>query len=210
MTNVLIVEDDPMARKLVEIFVSSDSKYRLVRSLNNASKAMVCCEGELVELVLMAVCASTNTGGLAAAAQIKKRLPHIKIIMMTSQPDRSFIECAKQAGVDSFWYKKASAEEMLKIMDQTMAGQRVYPTKAPVVKLGDIYSDELTNRELEVLHQLVAGQTDATIAEKLYMSLRTVKGHIQNLKSKTGFQNRTELAVRARERGIAINYSNVE
>ena len=71
--------------------------------------------------------------------------------------------------------------------------------------MGDIFSEELTDRELEVLRELVAGESDAAIAEKLFMSLRSVKGHIQSMREKTGFRNRTELAVRARESGLIIN-----
>ena len=62
-----------------------------------------------------------------------------------------------------------------------------------------------TDKELEVLRELTGGEPDAVIAEKLHMSLRTVKAHIQNMRDKTGFRNRTELAVRARECGLVIN-----
>ena len=51
---------------------------------------------------------------------------------------------------------------------------------------------------------MVAGETDASIAEKLYISVATVKTHIQNMKNRTGFRNRTELAVKARESGLII------
>ena len=72
------------------------------------------------------------------------------------------------------------------------------------MQFGYITSDELTDRELEVLREVVAGESDAAIAEKLHMSLRTVKGHIQSMRDKTGFRNRTELAVRARDCGLII------
>ena len=52
---------------------------------------------------------------------------------------------------------------------------------------------------------MVVGETDAAIAEKLFMSVRTVKQHIQTMRDKTGFRNRTELAVRARESDLVIN-----
>jgi len=74
-----------------------------------------------------------------------------------------------------------------------------------VLHIGNADSSEFTDRELEVLRLVVAGETDAAIAEKLYMSLRTVKHHIQSMKDKTGFRNRTELAVRARAKGLIIN-----
>ena len=90
-------------------------------------------------------------------------------------------------------------------MDRTMAGESIYPDTTPRLKLGDAASDRFTERELEVLRLVVAGETDAGIAEKLFISIRTVKQHIQTLREKTGFRNRTELAVRARESGLVIN-----
>ena len=61
-----------------------------------------------------------------------------------------------------------------------------------------------SERELEVLRLVVAGETDATIAAKLFISVATVKTHVQNMKHRAGFRNRTELAVRARESGLVI------
>ena len=90
-------------------------------------------------------------------------------------------------------------------MDRTVNGECVYPDNTPIIKLGEATSEKLTDREVEVLREVVAGETDAAIAEKLHMSLRTVKQHIQSMREKTGFRNRTELAVKARESGLVIN-----
>ena len=205
MYKILLVEDDPMARQLLEIYIQKADRYALVDSLESALFAEAYCAGNMVDVVLMDVCTAMNANGLDAAESIKKHLPHIKIIIITSQPECSFIHWAKSIGVDSFWYKSATAEEILDILDRTMAGEHIFPDSTPELKLGDSSSSEFTDRELEVLRLVVAGETDAAIAEKLYMSVRTVKHHIQSMKDKTGFRNRTELAVRARARGLIIN-----
>ena len=205
MTNVLIVEDDPMARHLLEIYIANSDKYNHVQSVESAALAEFCCRTNKVDVILMDVCTAMNASGLDAAEKIKKSFPHIKVIIITSQPECSFIDRANAVGVDSFWYKNSDADEILSVIDRTMAGERVYPNSSPSLKLGDIFSEELTDRELEVLRELVAGESDAAIAEKLFMSLRSVKGHIQSMREKTGFRNRTELAVRARESGLIIN-----
>lgn len=205
MTNVLIVEDDPMARHLLEIYIANSDKYNHVQSVESAALAEFCCRTNKVDVILMDVCTAMNVSGLDAAEKIKKSFPHIKVIIITSQPECSFIDRANAVGVDSFWYKNSDADEILSVIDRTMSGERVYPDSSPSLKLGDIFSEELTDRELEVLRELVAGESDAAIAEKLFMSLRSVKGHIQSMREKTGFRNRTELAVRARESGLIIN-----
>ncbi|MBQ4579530.1 MAG: response regulator transcription factor [Clostridia bacterium] len=205
MYNVLIVEDDPMARKLLEIFVSTSEKYHLVPSLDSAAMAELYCMTNQVDLVLMDVCTAMDMSGIEAAAKLKKNYPAIKIIIITSQPEYSYIDQARKIGVESFWYKEPTAEALLKVMDRTMAGESIYPDSAPVIRLGAALSEDFTERELEVLRELVSGKTDAAIAETLCLSVTRVKQHIQHIREKTQFANRTELAVRARESGLVIS-----
>ena len=210
MIRVLIVEDDPMARKLLEIFVNESENYIISNSIESAAMAELYCLTNQVDLILMDVCTAMDANGLEAAEKIKKNFPKIKIIIITSQPECSFIDKARSIGVDSFWYKEPTAEEIIAVMDKTIAGESVYPDNTPILMLGEASSAEFTDKELEVLRELTTGESDAVIAEKLYMSVRTVKAHIQNMREKTGFRNRTELAVRARESGLVINDHKTE
>lgn len=210
MINVLIVEDDPMARKLLEIYINDSEKYKLAQSIESAAMAELYCRKNPIDLILMDVCTAMDSNGLEVAAKIKKSCPDIKIIIVTSQPECSYIDRARDAGVESFWYKSASAEEILEVMDRTMAGESVYPDTTPSLRLGEALNAEFTQKELLVLREVVNGESDAVIAGKLHMSLRTVKGHIQSMRDKTGFRNRTELAVRARESGLVINDHKTE
>ena len=204
MYNVLIVEDDPMARKLLEIFVSTSDHYHLVPSLDSAAMAELYCMANRVDLILMDVCTAMDANGIEAAEKLKKNYPQIKIIIITSQPEYSYIAHAREIGVESFWYKEPTADALLKVMDRTMAGESIYPDSAPVTRLGAALSNDFTERELEVLRELVSGKTDAAIAETLCLSVTRVKQHIQRIREKTQFANRTELAVRARESGLVI------
>ena len=205
MLNVLIVEDDPMARKLLEIYIKNSENYNHVQSLESAALAEFCCRTNKIDVILMDVCTAMDASGLDATEKIKKNFPNIKVIIMTSQPECSFIDRAREVGVDSFWYKSSNEEELMSVIERTMMGEMVYPESTPSLKLGDTFSEEFSNREIAVLRELVAGEPDAVIAEKLYISLRTVKGYVQSMREKTGFRNRTELAVRARESGLVIN-----
>ena len=200
----MIVEDDPMAQKLLEIFISETGRFEVAHAIESAAMAEFYCMTHPIDLILMDVCTSLSANGIEAAGKIKQSFPHIKIIIITSQPECSFIDRARRAGVDSFWYKTAAADSILDVMERTMAGESIYPDSTPPLQFGYITSDQLTDREREVLREVVAGESDAAIGEKLHMSLRTVKGHIQSMRNKTGFRNRTELAVRARDCGLII------
>ena len=204
MYNVLIVEDDPMARKLMEIFISTSPNYHLLPSLDSAAMAELYCMTNRVDMILMDVCTAMDANGIEVAEKLKQLYPQTKIIIITSQPEYSYIAHARKIGVDSFWYKEPTAEALLKIMDRTMAGESIYPDSAPITRLGAALSNDFTEREMEVLRELVSGKTDAAIAETLCLSVTRVKQHILRIREKTQFANRTELAVRARESGLVI------
>ena len=86
-----------------------------------------------------------------------------------------------------------------------MKGESVYPDSTPKVKLGLAFSNEFTERELEVLRIMITGVSNAAIARKLNISESTVKNHIHNMLEKTGCESRTELAIEARVSGIVVN-----
>lgn len=204
MYNVMVVEDQAMPRQLFEAFISMSDKYKLVHSIKNADMADIYCETSGVDLILMDVCTELNSNGLDAAERIKLKHPEIKIIIVTSMPEVSYLERARAVGVDSFWYKEVSEEPILELMDKTMAGESIYPDKTPTVSFGNIKSTELSKREIEVLREVILGYTNAEIAERLSISQHTVRDYIQVIMEKTGFHSRTELAVKAREIGIII------
>ncbi len=195
MTNVLIVEDQRMARERLEGYLRESGRYRLAWSIPNASLAEMYCLRGGVDLVLMDVCTARDESGLEAAAQIKKNCPGVKVIVVTSMPECSFLDKARAAGAESFWYKDAGEQEILEVMDRTMAGESVYPQRTPEVAVGEAGSYEFTDRELDVLRELARGCTYREMAEHLFLSQDTVKYHVTNLLSKTGYDSKTKLAV---------------
>ena len=106
--------------------------------------------------------------------------------------------------MDSFWYKEVQEKPLLEILDRTMEGGSIYPDSAPELTLGNCRSVEITPKEMEVLRELTTGATDQEIAERLNVSVTTVRYHVKNLLSKTGFRSRTQLAVRARTEGLVV------
>ena len=205
MINVLIVEDDRMASKLLEVFLQDSETYKVVSTVESASMAELFCSKKMCDLILMDVCTSMNASGLDAAEKIKAAYPEIKIIIITSQPEISFLERAKSIGVDSFWYKSPVASELIAVMDSTVKGENIYPDMTPTLQMGYALSIEFTERELDVLRELITGDTNKEIGDRLNMSQYTVRDYIQSMLEKTGFRSRTELAVKARESGLVIN-----
>jgi DNA-binding NarL/FixJ family response regulator len=203
-TKVLVVEDQAMPRQLFEMFIGLSKKYSLAASISEAGFAESCCRRFHVDLVIMDVVMAQGMNGLEAARSIKASFPEIRIIIVTSMPEVSYINLAKEIGVEGFWYKEVSEAPVLELMDRVMAGEIVYPETTPVVKFGETLSTNLTDKEYAVLRAMIGGATNTEIAEKLHISVAAVKFHIQNILDKTGYRNRTELAVKASESGLVL------
>lgn len=202
---VLIVDDQLLPRQYFENAVKSSDRYELAASIDSASVADVYCAKFGIDLILMDIVMASGPSGLEAARRIKKTYPKIRIIAVTSLPDAHFLVEARNAGIDSFWYKEVQDAPILEMMDRAMAGEGIWPDSSPVVPLGIAESSDLTERELDVLRLLAKGLTNAEIAEVLDVSVNTVRFHIGNLLSKTQCTSRTELAVTAARSGIVIS-----
>ncbi len=202
---VMIVDDQNISRQLFESFIREAEDFELAYSLDTAKVADAYCARGGIDIIIMDVVMADGTSGLDAATRIKKSYPNIKIVIVTSMPEVSYIERAKAIGVESFWYKEVESEPLLSVIRRTMNGERIYPEKTPVIELGMIKSTELTEMELMVLRELTTGAGNQEIADRLIVSVNTIRTHIQHMLDKTGFANRTELAIEARVRGIVIS-----
>ena len=202
---VLVVDDQYVARSFFEIHVEMAAKYELTASLASAEQAIAYCAGNPVDLVIMDVMMKCGLDGLTCARTIKNNNPSIRIIVTTSTAEAGWIEKAKKAGIESFWFKEYSDVPLTEVMDRTMKGESVYPGAMPNPDFGEISKVDLTERELDVLRELTRNLTNDEIARDLHISVSTVKHHIENMLVKTGYKNRIDLAVNAKMLGLVVH-----
>ena len=93
---------------------------------------------------------------------------------------------------------------MIDVINRTMDGESVFPDKTPSVPLGLADSSEFTNKEIEVLRFVCDGLEYSEIAERMNISVRTVKYHVSNILSKTGYANKTRLAIAVTNKNFII------
>ena len=205
MKHVLIVEDQRMTRESMESYIRQSGQYRLVDSIANAGLAELCCARQSVDLVLMDVCTENDESGFEATRKIKSRFPGTKVIIVTSMLDCGYLTRAREVGADSIWFKDASQDELMSVVERTMNGESVYPDKTPQVRLGNTTSYEFSEAELRVLRLLVEGMTYRQMADALGVSVDTVKAHISSMLSKTGFSSKTKLAAVVISKRLIVN-----
>jgi len=202
---VLVVDDQYIARSFFESRVETAKRYELVASLANAEQAIGFCQEHPVDLVIMDIVMKYGLDGLTCARIIRNNQPQIKIILTTSTAEDQWLDKARKAGIESFWFKEYSDIPLTEVMDRTMAGDSVYPGSSPNPTFGNVEKTDLTERELDVLRELTLNLTNEEIAKRLNISIHTVKIHIEHLLEKTGYKNRIDLAVNARLLGLVVH-----
>lgn len=202
--NVLIVEDSRVSREAFERKITSFPEYSVIASIENAANAEIACMSNKIDLILMDVCTTDDESGIRAAARVKKNYPWVRIILMTSMPEHSFIKKAQDSGCDSFWYKEYGNISLLEVCERTMKGEKVWPESSPVIMIGQAKSSEFTDREFAVIRELVRGVRYEEMAETLHLSINTVKYHVKNILQKTGFRSTVQLVAEVVEKRLVL------
>ena len=143
--------------------------------------------------------------GIAATREIKQKYPKVKVIALTSFAEQAMVQGALQAGAVGYLQKNVSAAELANAIRSAHAGRMTLSPEASQVLAESITqphhpADHLTDREYEVLKLLVDGLNNSEIAEKLFVSLGTVKFHVSNIFQKFGVDSRIEAVKLAIER----------
>lgn len=153
-----------------------------------------------------------GTNGIEATARITARHPRVAVLVLTMFDDDSRILGAMQAGARGYLLKEASAEEIVRAVEAVAAGQAVFGGRAAARVLAALRARKdvarplplLTDREAEVLDLMAQGLTNASIAERLYLSDKTVRNHVSNIFTKLGVSDRGAAVARARDVGLGL------
>ena len=193
---VMIVDDHELLRGGLALFLGACSDLQLVGQGANGAEAVRLVEQAHPDVVLMDL-VMPEMDGVTATSAIRQAHPEIQVIALTSFSDADLVQRALQAGAIGYLLKNASIDE---ISAAIYAAQRGKPTLAPEAfrvlvnaspPIGPSGYD-LTAREREILRLMAEGLNNHEIAERLAISLSTVKTHISNLLTKLRVGNRIE------------------
>ncbi len=206
-TQVLVVEDNKYMLHFLSELIQKEEKYALAGELRDADQVLSFCERETVNLILMDVQTLHGHSGLSAAKMVRETYPGIKILVVTSLVDSEILRLAKEYGVDSLWYKDHGQEEILDVMARTLAGESVFPNRAPNVEIGEAWTDDLSDMQKRILRLYIQGNSYAAIARKCFIEEVTVKYHMGQMLQKCGFQTKQQLVAAAIDSTLITNIS---
>jgi two-component system, NarL family, response regulator LiaR len=203
---VVVVDDHELVRGGIRMSLQLFDDLELVAEAATGDAAIAVCEETRPDVVLMDL-VMPGVDGADATAEILRRVPHARVLALTSFSDPDLIERALRAGATGYVLKNVSAQELAAAIRQTNAGIATLAPEVAEVLMRAMTSPPpgaaLTDREREVLALLAEGLTNAEIAERLVVTLSTVKTHVSSILSKLGASGRTEVvAIAVRDRLI--------
>jgi DNA-binding NarL/FixJ family response regulator len=202
-TGVVIYEDNIFLRNSISDLIRSSPKFEMKGAFENCDHVSHEMETLRPEVVLMDI-EMAGTNGLEGLKIIRKKHPHVQVIMLTVFEDNEHVFEAIRAGASGYLLKKTPAEKIPEAIEDVLNGGapmtssiarkvlELFP-KAPAFT-EDV--SNLTSREQEVLQLLVSGHSYKMIAEKCSITLETVRSHIKRIYEKLKVHSATEAAAK--------------
>jgi NarL family two-component system response regulator LiaR len=195
---VVIADDHALLRRGLETILSLFDDIELVAQADDGAEAVLLCEQTQPDVVLMDL-VMPGLDGATATREILRRCPATRVLVLTSFSDEALIESALSAGAIGYLMKDISGAQLAAAIRRASAGKPTLAPEAAEVLMHRVAGpglkgQDLTTRERQVLTLLADGLSNAEIAERLVVSLSTVKGHVSSIISKLGASSRTEAA----------------
>ncbi|MBV8213873.1 MAG: response regulator transcription factor [Verrucomicrobia bacterium] len=199
---LLIADDHPVVREgLVAIF-RSEKDIEVVAEANDGAQACELYDQYQPDILMLDLRMPEKDGLQVVTELMAGRRPKPRIIVMTTYETEEDVRRTLQAGAKGFLVKGALPEQILETVRRVAGGEALVPAKIASMLTESLSHPELTARELQVLRQLAAGQSNKEIGQKLNITEHTVKAHVKAVLVKLGAIGRTEAIAIATKRGL--------
>ncbi len=210
VTRILIADDHPIVRSGLKKVLDAKPDLQVVAEAEDGAEAVGNALEEDVDLAILDVSMPRMTG-IQAAAELHKRRPELKLLMLSMHDSEQFLFEALKAGASGYVLKSGADTDIVDAVRAAMRGDSyLYPSAVTTLVRdyverggrGEAQFDVLTPRELEVLKLIAEAYTSKEIADELFISVKTVDRHRQNILEKLGMRDRVELTRYAIRRGL--------
>lgn len=207
MTRVVIADDHTLVRQSIVKTVAAEPGFEVVGESDRGDAVVEMVQRLQPDMLVLDI-NMPNLDGIQAATQLRRVLPGLRILFLTMHDDDATIRRAVALGADGYVPKAASIDELLQAV-RTVAAGGTYLSPAiarRVMELaggrGITAAAQLTEREMEILQIIATGARPAEVAQRLFLSVKTVKNHLTNIYAKLGVQTAAQAVAEAYRLGI--------
>jgi DNA-binding NarL/FixJ family response regulator len=198
---ILTVDDHPLVREGVAAVIATQPDLELIGSARNGREAIEMFKRLLPDVTLLDL-KMPDMNGIQVIGTLRAEHPGARFIVVTTFPGDFQALQALKAGASGYLLKSSLGEELIDTIRAAHAGKRRIPAEI-ASEIGQYAADDaLTDREIEVLQRVAAGQSNKRIALELSVSESTIKAHIHSILPKLNANDRTHAVTIALKRGI--------
>jgi DNA-binding NarL/FixJ family response regulator len=201
LIRILTVDDHPLLRKGIAALVNAEPDLKLVAEASNGKEAIDAFRSHRPDVTLMDL-QMPGVDGLEAIDAIRREFPEARIIVLTTYSGDMQALRALKAGARGYILKGHVHKELLDTIRAVHAGQKRIPPEIAAELADHATDDPLTEREIDVVRLIAAGNSNKQIADQLSIGEATVKSHVTNILSKLGANDRAHSVTIALKRGI--------
>jgi two-component system NarL family response regulator len=198
---VLIADDHPIVREGLSAVIGDQPDMQVVGQAANGAEAVALALEHRPDVLLLDL-RMPELNGVAALGAIKAQWPDVQVVVLTTYDGDEDIYRALQAGAQAYLLKDTPRAELLDVIRAVARGQRRLPPEVAARLMERLYTQALTEREVDVLRLVARGKSNKAIGAELHIGEGTVKFHVNNILGKLGAEDRTQAVTIALQRGI--------
>lgn len=205
MIRILLAEDQVMVRQGLKAMLETDPDIRVTGEASNGQEAVALCEDHQFDVAVLDI-RMPEMDGIEAAKHIRARCPEVKLLMLTTFDDQDYVMNSLKIGVSGYLLKNGDTSALIRSVKSAFAGglsledqiaAKVVPALLSKQEKGEPPDPSLTPRERAILSCIGEGLSNREIAERLALSIGTVKNHTSQILDKLQLRDRTQLAIYA-------------
>lgn len=211
MVRIVLAEDHKIVRQGFKSILNSAGNLSVEAETGDGLEAVRFVE-QLKPEILIVDLSLPGLDGIEVTRQVRQRVPTTRVIVLSMHADEGYVVAALRSGAWGYVLKEAGAEELLEAVDKVMDGRHYISRALPADEIRRLAEksgsrakdryDTLSPREREVLQLIAEGYTSPEIAEKIFVSPRTVDTHRANIIAKLGLRSVSDVIRFAVERGL--------
>jgi DNA-binding NarL/FixJ family response regulator len=206
---VLVADDHNLTLEAVKDALRESKAIKVVAEASSGRQALALADRARPDVALLDMHMPGSLDGLGCAERIKKRMPEVRVVIISAFNDEASVRMAFRRGADAFISKAVDPRDIGPMLRATVQ-RTVFHAPVDGLESNGEAAEGLTERELTVLKAVAGGLPNKAISERLWISEHTVKFHLTNIFRKTGTANRTEASRWAHQHGFVSDFEPAE